>query len=265
MKKLGIPENPPLRLMTVHDLADYLRVSEAKVYRMANTGKLPACRVGKALRFQKELIDDWIRREIDVKFPGGNPLIYIDPYDTIMTKHWYVYRSKPNKEMFLAEQLELRRIEVFCPRIRVQVVNPRARKVRSYFPGYLFIHADLNSSNFSGFQFMPGAAGLVTFGGETPNVPDGLISAIRQRVDEINAAGGELLEALKPGAEVVIHSGPLSGYQGIFDERLPGTERVRVLLKFLKDRQQLVELPAGQIRLKKFSPRRPGKVDRETR
>jgi transcription antitermination factor NusG len=172
-----------------------------------------------------------------------------------MAKFWYVLRSKPNKEVFLAEQLWLRGIETFSPKIRVQVVNPRARKIRSYFPGYIFIHTDLEKNNLSTFQFIPGASGLVMFGGEIPSVPDGLVHAIQSRVEEINTAGGELLETLKPGAALVIHSGPFTGYEAIFDERLPGTERVRVLLKLLKNRQLQVDLPAGQVRLKKASPR----------
>jgi len=171
-----------------------------------------------------------------------------------MTANWYVLHSKPNKEEFLAEQLEIRRIETFFPRIRVQPVNPRARKVRPYFPGYIFLHVDLEQTHLSVLRYVPGASGLVIFGGAIPSVPDGLVHAIRVRVEEINAAGGELLETLRPGSEVFIHSGPFAGYEGIFDVRLPGTERVRVLLKLLKNRQLQVELPAGQLRLKKASP-----------
>ena len=89
------------------------------------------------------------------------------------------------------------------------------------------------------------------FGGEAAHVPEGLIHAIRQRVEEINAAGGELFDALKSGETVVIHSGPFAGYEAIFDARLPGTERVRVLLKLLHNRQLQMELPAGQVRPKK--------------
>jgi transcriptional antiterminator RfaH len=172
--------------------------------------------------------------------------------------------SKPHKEELLAEQLELRKIETFAPRIRVQVINPRARKVRSYFPGYIFVRADLEQQGLSAFQYVPGSAGLIAFGGEPAFVPDALIYAIRQRVGEINAAGGELLEVLKPGEAVVVHSGPFTGYEGIFDVRLPGTERVRILLKLLKNRSMLVELPAGYIRPEKKrasqldKPHKPG-------
>jgi transcriptional antiterminator RfaH len=168
-----------------------------------------------------------------------------------MTHRWYVVHSKPRKEDFLAEQMEIRRMEIFNPRIRVQTVNPRARKIKSYFPGYVFVHLDLEKAGTFSMQYIPGAAGLVTFGGEAAEVPDALLHAIRQRVDEINTAGGELFDVLKMGATVMIHSGPFAGYEAIFDARLPGSDRVRVLLKLLKNRQMQVDLPAGQIRPKK--------------
>jgi excisionase family DNA binding protein len=50
-------------MLTVHDLAVYLRLSDAMVYKLARAGQMPSLRVGKSWRFKKELIDDWILRE----------------------------------------------------------------------------------------------------------------------------------------------------------------------------------------------------------
>ncbi len=50
-------------IMTVQELAHYLRLSRAKVYRMAKMGRVPAFRIGKSWRFRKEAIDDWIWQE----------------------------------------------------------------------------------------------------------------------------------------------------------------------------------------------------------
>ena len=50
-------------IMTVHDVAHYLRLSEATIYQMAQEGIVPAIRIGKSWRFKKELIDEWIRRK----------------------------------------------------------------------------------------------------------------------------------------------------------------------------------------------------------
>jgi hypothetical protein len=99
----------------------------------------------------------------------------------------------------------------------------------------------------STFQWMPPAIGLVTLG-EAAVVPENLIQAIKRRVDEIAAAGGEVFDGLKGGDVVVISDGPFAGYEAIFDARLPGSERVRVLLQLLNSQRRVpVELNAGQI------------------
>jgi len=47
-------------IMTVKDVAEYLRMSEAKVYRLANEGALPVVRIGNTWRFRKDLLDEWL-------------------------------------------------------------------------------------------------------------------------------------------------------------------------------------------------------------
>ena len=149
--------------------------------------------------------------------------------------------------MTLWQEVCARGLGCFYPQLRVRPVNPRSRTVRPYFPGYLFVQADIERVGVSAFQWMPFSLGLVSFGDEPASVPEGLVHAIRQRVDEINAWGGEQLAGLKRGELVVIQDGPFEGYEAIFDAHLPGSERVRVFLKLLKVRQMKLELPAIQI------------------
>ena len=54
-----------------------------------------------------------------------------------MSLQWYALRSKPNKEGPLWREVHAQGFEVFYPEIRVQPVNPRSRKVRPDFPGYM--------------------------------------------------------------------------------------------------------------------------------
>jgi len=168
-----------------------------------------------------------------------------------MTVQWYVLRSKPMKETLLLEQLSLHNIEGYYPCIRVQPVNLHARKVKPYFPGYIFGHVDLEHTNLSSLRWMPGAAGIVSFGGIPASVPDNVLAAVQRYVNEINTAGGELFHDLKPGDIVTIHDGPFSGYDAIFDARISGEERVRVLLKLLNRQQIPLEIPSRQIQRKK--------------
>ncbi len=162
-----------------------------------------------------------------------------------MSVNWYVLRSKPNKEELLWEQLVIRKVEAFYPRIHVQPVNPRSRKVKPYFPGYVFVQVDLEQVGLSALQRMPGATRLVSFDSQPSIVPDALILAVKKKVDAINTAGGELFQGLKQGDLVEIQSGPFAGYEAIFDARLPGSERVRVLLKMLQGRAVKMEVQAG--------------------
>ena len=50
-------------IMNVHDVASYLRLSDAKVYRLAKEGSIPSFRLGKSWRFKRDLIDEWIKKE----------------------------------------------------------------------------------------------------------------------------------------------------------------------------------------------------------
>jgi transcription antitermination factor NusG len=168
-----------------------------------------------------------------------------------MTLQWYVLRSKPNKEMILWREVTARGFDCFYPQLHVRPVNPRSRKIRPYFPGYLFLHTDLQEVGVSMLQWMPFSSGFVSYGETPATVPDNLIQAIRRHVDEINAAGVDQVTGLKRGEVVIIEGGPFAGYEAIFDASLPGAERVRVLLKLLQRRHVNLELPENQIRRKK--------------
>jgi transcription antitermination factor NusG len=167
-----------------------------------------------------------------------------------MTLHWYALRSKPRKEDVLFRQAHAQGFEIFYPRLRVQPVNPRSKKYKPYFPGYMFVNVDIDIVGKSTFQWMPHSIGLVDFGGEPAYVPENLIHSLQKRVDEINEAGGEVFDGLKQGDPIQISEGPFAGYAAIFDARLPGSERVRVLIKMLSDRHLPVELGENQIERK---------------
>ena len=51
-------DNPSI--WTVHDVALYLRMSEAKVYRLVKKKQIPVVRIGKTWRFRKDVLDDWL-------------------------------------------------------------------------------------------------------------------------------------------------------------------------------------------------------------
>jgi excisionase family DNA binding protein len=50
-------------IMTVKELADYLKIAEKTAYRFASEGKVPGFKVGSAWRFRKSEIDRWIIKQ----------------------------------------------------------------------------------------------------------------------------------------------------------------------------------------------------------
>ena len=155
---------------------------------------------------------------------------------------WYVLRSKPRKESALQHFARQNGHEVFFPSIPMRPVNPRASRIAPYFPGYLFVHTDLHAVGPATFHWMPYSTGLVQVGGEPGAVPDLVVRGIAARVREIWGGGDLMPDRFQHGDRVVVRQGAFEGYQALFDARLPGTERVRVLLKMLNDRYVPVEI-----------------------
>ena len=48
-------------VMTVTEVAEYLRVNPQTIYRKAKAGELPAVRIGRAIRFRKMELDEWMK------------------------------------------------------------------------------------------------------------------------------------------------------------------------------------------------------------
>jgi len=50
------------KLMTVGEVADYLRVTEKTIYRLLERGRIPATKVGRQWRFATTSIDKWLKK-----------------------------------------------------------------------------------------------------------------------------------------------------------------------------------------------------------
>jgi transcriptional antiterminator RfaH len=170
-------------------------------------------------------------------------------------EYWYALQAKPHKEVQVAHQLRQQRIEVCLPLVRAQRVNPRAAALRPYFPTYLFARLDLKAGRAHTVQWLPGLRRLVEFGGQPAVVPDEFIAEIERRLSEMRTVEASLVAGFKPGDRVRIVRGPLAGCEAIFDTRLGGADRVRVLLQWIARQQGRpsdsrpirVELEAGSL------------------
>lgn len=55
-------------IMTLEEVAKYLKLKPQTIYTWAQNNKIPAAKLGKEWRFKKSIIDRWFNKHIDEKF-----------------------------------------------------------------------------------------------------------------------------------------------------------------------------------------------------
>jgi excisionase family DNA binding protein len=48
------------KVLTIEELAVYLKISKSTLYKLAQKGELPGQKVGKHWRFRRDIIDQWL-------------------------------------------------------------------------------------------------------------------------------------------------------------------------------------------------------------
>lgn len=71
-------KKPESDILTITEVAEYLKVAERTIYRLAAAKKIPAFKVGGTWRFSRAELDQWIKRQTseaqgvdDSDTPGG--------------------------------------------------------------------------------------------------------------------------------------------------------------------------------------------------
>ena len=63
--EIAMPE-----IMTTKEIAEYLKLHEISICKYAAEGKIPAIRIGRVWRFDKDIIDKWIAKGQNVPTAG---------------------------------------------------------------------------------------------------------------------------------------------------------------------------------------------------
>ena len=50
-------------MMTTSEVAEYLRISRASVYRLVKNREMPVSKIGRQLRFRRNAIDKWLSKK----------------------------------------------------------------------------------------------------------------------------------------------------------------------------------------------------------
>jgi excisionase family DNA binding protein len=48
-------------ILTIDDLAEYLKISKSSLYKLVQAGKIPGQKIGRHWRFHKGVVDQWLR------------------------------------------------------------------------------------------------------------------------------------------------------------------------------------------------------------
>jgi transcriptional antiterminator RfaH len=167
---------------------------------------------------------------------------------------WFIARTKPQREAYAQENLELRRLEVFLPRvIEVDFENRSLgrRRPAPLFPAYLFVRMNFPLDYYR-VIWTPGVRDLVALGNGPIPVGEAVVEAIRCRCDP-NGVVRLPPAPWSPGDRVEIPSGPFAGLLATVVAVMPRRRRIKLLIDFLAQ-QTPVEMPLAALSAPRLAP-----------
>ena len=102
-KKNNFMKTPDI--MTIEEVADYLRVSERTVYDWASKGKIPCGKLGTTWRFKRVDIEEWVDHHLSAGGKNTNltPLVM----DNVLKSKHVIVTDKANKTEILSQMINL--------------------------------------------------------------------------------------------------------------------------------------------------------------
>ncbi|MBM2814886.1 MAG: putative IIA-like nitrogen-regulatory protein PtsN [Ignavibacteria bacterium] len=58
-------------ILTIEEVAKYLKLKPQTIYTWAQTGKIPAAKLGNQWRFSRRILDQWFLEHFDEKYKNG--------------------------------------------------------------------------------------------------------------------------------------------------------------------------------------------------
>lgn len=155
---------------------------------------------------------------------------------------WYVVRAISGQEKkvktYIENELTKAGLSDYVPEVLIpmekvyQIKNgKKTSKERSFFPGYILIHAQLTGEVPS---IITGINGVVGFLGPK-DMPTPLraseVSRILGTVDEQTERGETMVEPYIVGETIKVNDGPFSGFSGVIEEVHEEKKKLKVMVK----------------------------------
>jgi len=147
-------------------------------------------------------------------------------------KLWYVVRTKGGNEHRANQNLLNQEIETFLPLFRgYEYRNGRMMEtIKPLFPNYLFAKLDIGF-HYNKVKWTRGVSRIL--GNREGPIPisEKVVETIQRRIGKDNLI--ELEDQIREGDLVQITSGPLKDLIGVFQKRMSGKDRVKILLNLI--------------------------------
>ena len=100
----------PQEIMTLAELANYLKVAEKTVVRMAREGKIPATKVASQWRFMRSMVDGWLEKRMQPVTPTNlfellKHAPEVVPVSRLVAPELMIFDIKPGPVPKVLEQL----------------------------------------------------------------------------------------------------------------------------------------------------------------
>ena len=144
---------------------------------------------------------------------------------------WYVIHTLPRQEDRAERNLKAWNIETLNPLVKEyrsnQYSGSRFYLTKSLFPRYIFARF-ADSRLLSKVRFTRGVHSVLTYGKSPAFVEDEIINSIQARIDEDGFV--TLGDEFRAGDKVMIKTGVLKSFNGVFVRNIKHSERVEILL-----------------------------------
>lgn len=147
-------------------------------------------------------------------------------------KKWFVVQCLARREKYAQMNLLNQQFHTYLPHFWKTVRHARRTRTvqQALFPGYLFIHLDLNKDRWRSVNGTFGVAKLIMSGDQPAAVPTEIVEGLIQHTDEKGAV--RLDDGLQVGQKIKIVNGPMTDFIGDLLS-LDDNGRVRVLLEIM--------------------------------
>jgi transcriptional antiterminator NusG len=123
--------------------------------------------------------------------------------------------------------------EILIPTQKVYEIKngKKTSKEKSYYPGYILIHAHLVGEVVPTIKSVNGVVGFLGQDGAPVPMRKSEVSRIFGQVDESNQEGESNLEPYIIGEFVKVTDGPFTGFSGVIEEINEDKKKLKVMVK----------------------------------